>query len=105
MSNVTVAANELAEEARITSNAGRVLILAFLKSHGTSSWSELLAFLEKEIGPVNPNTLQFHMKVLIAAGWIKRSGSEQTPRYSISNLPTTVLESIPKLGGRATRAS
>jgi len=97
VSNVTVAASELAEEGRLVSNAGRVLILAYLKNHGTSSWSELLAFLEKELGPVNPNTLQFHIKVLIAANWIKRSGSEQSPRYSLSNLPAAVLEAISNL--------
>jgi len=86
-----------ADVARVCSNPGRLLILSYLYQDGTATWSEILKFLSSEIGPVNPNTLHFHLKTLIQVHWIKRSGSEDSPSYTVTKLPNEVIPLLPKI--------
>lgn len=103
MVDVTAQAIHSADTARVCSSPGRLLILSYLTQSGTATWSELLKFLSSELGPVNPNTLHFHLKVLIQARWVKRSGSEEAPSYSVTKLPEEVLALLPKITGRSVK--
>jgi hypothetical protein len=99
MGSGVASASALAEEGRLVSNAGRVMILSYLKGHGEASWSQIQKFLIDQIGAINPNTLQFHMKVLLHAKWIRRAGSEDAPLYSLGAIPDSVADRLPVFAG------
>ena len=103
MVEINVQAMHSADVARVCSSPGRLLILSYLSQNGTSSWSEILKFLSSELGPVNPNTLHFHLKTLIQVHWVKRSGSEDSPAYSVSKLPGEIVPLLPKIPEQALR--
>jgi len=90
-------ATALAEEFRLASNAGRILILAYLRDRGPANWTQLQTFLSAHMGPINPNTLQFHIKVLLSAKWVKRTGSDESPLYSIAAIPGGIAERLPQV--------
>jgi DNA-binding HxlR family transcriptional regulator len=96
MSNVADAAAKIAETYSILSNPYRTLILAYLIKKKEASWSELKQFLEKHTGAVNPNTLQFHLRLLIQQHILGRSGSENNISYYIGNLPKDIESKLCK---------
>jgi hypothetical protein len=96
MSKVSDSAVKLAERYSLLSNPLRALILAFLIRKKESNWSEIKQFLEKHVETVNPNTLQFHLRVLIQESAIVRSGSENNVLYRIENLPNDIEETLTK---------
>ena len=74
-------AGKISSKHEILANKLRVVILAIIVALGNAKWSDIKILLEKTVGPVNPNTLAFHIKKLIEAGWIERSGSPESPSY------------------------
>ena len=93
-SKIVEKANKITQEFTILSNIYRTLILLYLYKTKGSTWSEIKDFLEKNDGAVNPNTLHFHMKALINAGYIKHSGSEDLSIYQIDKIPNNILQEI-----------
>jgi predicted transcriptional regulator len=96
MSSVTDAAFRVAERYSLLSNPYRTLILAYLIRKRECSWSEIKQFLEKNVGSVNPNTLQFHLRTLMEVGMIGRSGIENNVLYHIENLSKDIEETLTK---------
>jgi DNA-binding transcriptional ArsR family regulator len=64
-------------------NPLRNFIAAFIAVKEEVTWSELKAAIEKWAGPVNPNTLSFHLGALIDAGFITKIDIKGQPRYRI----------------------
>ncbi|MEM0196187.1 MAG: winged helix-turn-helix domain-containing protein [Sulfolobales archaeon] len=62
----------------------RVLILALLLAHGRLSWTALMKELGKLVGPLNPNTLAFHLKKLVESGYVVKSGGVEELYYEVS---------------------
>jgi DNA-binding HxlR family transcriptional regulator len=93
-SKIIEKANKITKEFTILSNVYRTLILLYLYKTKGSTWSEIKEFLQKNNGIVNPNTLHFHLKALINAGYIKRSGSEDLSIYQIDKIPSNILQEI-----------
>ena len=87
-------ANKITENFAVLSNVYRTLILMHLYKNDNSTWSKIKDFIEKNIGSVNPNTLHFHLKALIHAGYVKRSGSEDSSIYQIDKTPDFILQVI-----------
>jgi DNA-binding HxlR family transcriptional regulator len=92
--NILEVANKITEKFAILSNIYRTLILIHLYKKDNSTWSEIKEFLEKNNGTVNPNTLHFHLKALIKAGYVKHSGSEESSIYQIDQIPHFILQGI-----------
>jgi DNA-binding transcriptional ArsR family regulator len=65
------------------SNPLRSFTAAFIAVKEEVTWSELKAAIEKWAGPVNPNTLSFHLGALIDAGFITKIDIRGQPRYRI----------------------
>lgn len=79
----------------------RILILAATAALGEASWTDLKALLEALLGPVNPNTLAFHIRKLVDAGLLQRAGSPESPVYKLAREPgeeiAELAEEIKKL--------
>lgn len=94
---VLEAATRVSRMYETLSNVNRVLILIYLAERHERSWSEIKRFLESCSGPVNPNTLHFHLKALTEASFIRRVGSEDKPTYEIDRLPGEITDTIKKV--------
>jgi DNA-binding HxlR family transcriptional regulator len=94
MSNVADAAFKVAERYSTLSNPYRALILTYLIKKKESSWSQIKQLLEKHMGVVNPNTLQFHLRILMKLGIIGRSGSENNLLYHLDSLPKDIESTL-----------
>ncbi|MEM3160252.1 MAG: helix-turn-helix domain-containing protein [Nitrososphaera sp.] len=92
--NITEVASKVAERFGVLSNPYRTLILAFLLKKKKASWSEIKQFLEGHYGSVNPNTLQFHLRALIQANMVERSGSDEDIIYSLGQLPKEIQTTL-----------
>lgn len=82
MSGIAQIATKIAGKFEVLSNPYRTLILAFLLKKKEASWSDIKQFLESNAGSINPNTLQFHLKALLHANMVRRSGSEDNIVYT-----------------------
>jgi DNA-binding HxlR family transcriptional regulator len=87
---------EVVEQAQLLSSPVRVLILSLLKSSGLRSWSELEQSLSGALGEINPNTLHFHLKLLVNAGWVVRSGNGRRVTYALGDIPASIDSLIPR---------
>lgn len=97
MPSVIEAATKIAERFGVLSNPYRTVILAFLLERKKATWSDIKHFIEKSnMGTINPNTLQFHLKALISAGMVSRSGSENNVVYSIGDIPAEISATLDK---------
>jgi len=83
---IQMLASSTSEHYEILANPFRVILLYAASALVEAKWSDIKALLEKILGSVNPNTLSFHLKKLIDAGWIIRTGAPEDPRYTV-NLP------------------
>lgn len=77
-------AEEIAKRNELFSNPLRILVLASIVARGVASWSEVKSDLEELVGPVNPNTLAFHINRLVEAGVVERRVG---PRYAARKVP------------------
>lgn len=90
MSGLAQIATKIAGKFEILSNPYRTLILAFLLKKKEASWSDIKQFLESNVGSINPNTLQFHLKALLHANMVRRSGSEDNIVYTPGIVPNEI---------------
>ena len=81
--DIMAVANEVSSTNEVLANPLRVVILGIINSRNVISWTDLKTDLEKILGPINPNTLAFHLKKLIAKGYIVRMGNKE-PKYRIN---------------------
>ncbi|MEB3780117.1 MAG: hypothetical protein GSR85_07800 [Desulfurococcales archaeon] len=77
-------ADKIVEKHEPLSHRIRVLILAAVSALGEASWTELKTLLETLLGPVNPNTLAFHIRKLLGEGLLERAGSPESPVYKLA---------------------
>jgi DNA-binding transcriptional ArsR family regulator len=59
----------------------RLKIIAILMDNDGASWSDIVGELEKVMGRLNPNTVNFHLSKLISGGIVEKRGDDQ---YSIA---------------------
>lgn len=90
MSGIAQIAARIAGKFEVLSNPYRTLILAFLLKKKEASWSDIKQFLESNVGSVNPNTLQFHLKALLHANMVRRFGSEDNIVYVPGVVPSEI---------------
>ena len=74
---------ERSKKCEVFSNPLRSFITVFIAAKGEVAWSELKSALKRWAGPVNPNTLNFHIGKLIDAGFVDKVDIEGQPRYRI----------------------
>lgn len=74
---------ERSKKCEVFSNPLRSFIVVFIAAKGEVTWSELKSTLEKWAGPINPNTLSFHIGKLIDAGFVDKVNIKGQPRYRI----------------------
>jgi len=74
--------NEQAKECESFSNPIRILIALTVKNMGDASWADIKRNVENISGPLNPNTLSFHLSRLIESKLIEKIGTPEQPRYS-----------------------
>lgn len=74
---------ERSKKCELFSNPLRSFIAVFVAAKGEVTWSELKKTLEKWVGPVNPNTLSFHIGELIDTGFVEKANIEGQPIYRI----------------------
>jgi DNA-binding PadR family transcriptional regulator len=67
------------------SNIQRSLIALVIDKYGQISWSDLKTEVEKIKGPMNPNTLSFHLKKLQDENIISHGGTDKQPIYFITD--------------------
>ena len=73
------------------------MTLGYLVVKKRGTWSDIKKFLERHVGPVNPNTLHFHLKALVQNGFVVATESEERPVYRIGRLPPGIRRSISSL--------
>ncbi len=73
--------NERVGQCEIFSNMIRTLIALIVLNLEDTSWAEIKNCIENIMGPINPNTLSFHLNKLILNGLIKKTGTDEQPRY------------------------
>jgi DNA-binding transcriptional ArsR family regulator len=76
---------QASKQCELFSNPLRSFIAAFIAVKEEVTWSELKEAIEKWAGQVNPNTLSFHLGLLINAGFITKIDIRGQPRYKIVN--------------------
>ena len=91
-------AEEVARRAAVIASPVRVLILALIALRGEARWHEIKEAMERLMGPINPNTLVFHINRLVEAGYVERVGSQRSPRYLVRYLPSEVRGLLEDLG-------
>lgn len=73
--------DERAKRCDIFSNPIRSLIALTIHQIKEASWAEIKNNIEKITGPINPNTLSFHLTRLIESKLVKKIGTTEQPRY------------------------
>ncbi|MCE4612294.1 MAG: helix-turn-helix domain-containing protein [Desulfurococcales archaeon] len=89
-------ADRIAGEHELLSHRVRVLILAAVSALGEASWTDIKTVLEKLLGPVNPNTLAFHIRKLVGEGVLERIGSHESPIYKLAKRPSKEIIELAK---------
>jgi hypothetical protein len=74
---------QTSKKCELFANPLRSFIATFIAAKEEVTWSELKDGIEKEAGPINPNTLSFHLGQLIDAGFIIKIDIKGQPRYKI----------------------
>jgi len=95
-SEILMLSQSIAKEHAPLAHQLRVTILAIVLALGRASWSDIKYVIERIYGSVNPNTLAFHIRKLIDAGYLKKSGSMETPIYE-PNVPEDVAKKLEPL--------
>lgn len=85
---------KIAKEHSALSNVYRTMTIAYLLVKKKGTWSDIRKFIEANLGPVNPNTLHFHLKALLQNGFIVATGSQEKPIYQIGELPPEIRQSV-----------
>jgi len=85
---------ERSKKCEIFSNPLRMFIMLVLFVRPEISWSELKSNLERSIGGVNPNTLNFHVGRLIETGFLDKVDIEGQPKYRINETKVSEIESM-----------
>jgi len=91
---VVEAATRISKEHSALSNIYRTMTLGYLVVKKRGTWSDIKKFLESQVGPVNPNTLHFHLKALVQNGFVIATGNQEKPVYQIGQLPPEIRQSI-----------
>jgi len=86
---IQVLASSTSEHYEPLANPFRIILLYAVSALGEAKWSDIKVLLEKVLGSVNPNTLSFHLKRLIDAGWIIKTEALEDPKYTV-NLPDAI---------------
>ena len=85
---------ERSKRCGVFSNPLRSFIATFIAAKEEATWSELKTALERVGGPVNPNTLSFHITVLMSEGFVDRVDIRGQPRYRISEKRSSEIETL-----------
>ena len=85
---------ERSEKCNLFSSPLRSFIATFIDVRGEVAWSELKTTLEKYVGSINPNTLSFHIGVLLEAGFIDKLNIKGQPRYRIMENKSSEIERL-----------
>jgi DNA-binding transcriptional ArsR family regulator len=88
---------QLAESSRALASPIRILIVSYLRDHVSGTWSEVRSHVEESMGPLNPNTFHFHLKVLLSAAVIRRTGSDESPAYELHSITDPMEEALRRL--------
>ena len=88
------AATRISKEHSALSNVYRTMTLGYLVVKKRGTWSDIKKFLGSHVGPVNPNTLHFHLKALVQNGFIVARGKQEKPVYQIGYLPSEIRWSV-----------
>lgn len=67
----------------IFSNPLRTFLVSFIAVKGEATWTELKNAIESRSGPINPNTLSFHLGALTTAGYIQKIDIKGLPKYKV----------------------
>ena len=59
----------------------RLKIVSILMDHEGASWTDIVKGLERMVGRLNPNTVNFHLSKLILGGIVEKKGDD---RYFIT---------------------
>lgn len=70
------------KECELFSNPIRALISLSMYKLREGRWADIKRELEEIKGPINPNTLSFHLGRLLESGLILKIGPENQPRYT-----------------------
>ena len=92
--SVVEAATRISKEYSALSNVYRTMTLGYLVAKKEGTWSDIKKFLESQVGPVNPNTLHFHLKALVQNGFIVAKGSQEKPVYQVGQMSREIERSI-----------
>jgi DNA-binding HxlR family transcriptional regulator len=82
------------------SNPYRVLILGYLPAKNHAGWWDIREFLEEHLGPVDPNTLSFHLKALIQRGHVTATGRQDKPVYQVGQVPPDTSQAMDSVARR-----
>lgn len=74
--------NERAKQCELFSNPIRILISLTIQNLEEAGWADIKKNVEKISGPLNPNTLSFHLGKLIDSKLIEKIGTSEQPKYS-----------------------
>lgn len=94
MKNIQEAINEHSRKCEVLASPIRNFIAVLAAAKGEITWSSLKSSLEKIHGSINPNTLSFHIGRLIEAGFLLKAGTEEQPRYCITDKGMQELENM-----------
>jgi len=73
--------DERVKQCELFSNPIRSLIALTIHNLKEASWADIKKTVEKITGPLNPNTLSFHITRLIESKLVKKIGTTEQPRY------------------------
>ncbi len=85
---------ERSKRCDLLSSPLRNYIITFIAAKGDVAWSDLKSSLEQHFGSINPNTLSFHIGVLLDAGFVDKSNINGQPKYLIIRNKLSEIESL-----------
>jgi predicted transcriptional regulator len=88
---------QITDKHSILSNPYRIMIIFFVWKNKRATWSEIRDFVESNLGKLNPNTLQFHLKTLIESEHIKRINEGEKSIYTTGNVDESLIKEIKEI--------
>jgi len=72
----------------------RLLVLRVVESRDGATWTQIKSAVEETYGPVNPNTLNFHLTKLVQGDVLRREGQDIYKIATDSPVLRTALEQL-----------
>lgn len=84
--------DSVSSTAFLLSHPLRLRIIEFLNTHKTATWKEIIEDLENIFGRLNPNTINFHLTMLVNKKIIEKK--EEKYRLINSELVNSLIKAI-----------